>query len=303
MDWDSTIILKCRRCGWLHIGVRADEINPADHNHFLTCECCRAPNDQFVQGTVQELPHGAGIRPRIIPAHISPGFQVGISAIDSNLEFPDAGQFCWWFAQAGVASSSMENLDETGFPVLPPAKKEADGKHWGMKLSIGWSNSTNCPDQAIVWHVLARANAAGIAEAVDHYGLDLVQAFWEAMKKNGPVKEKFTLYSFNNGDLIQSEIPHIDSILEKIARERTLCNHYVGYLYPEVPPVLVGGRPQCAMIMNSEVTDLIQSCRRYFENYPTTRQFNERFLVDDDAKQLNSLVVRFRFCPLCGEEL
>lgn len=68
--WENQIILKCSKCEWLHIGVRAEEVAEADRARFSTCEHCGASGENFTLGTVEELPRGAGIRPRIIPAHL-----------------------------------------------------------------------------------------------------------------------------------------------------------------------------------------------------------------------------------------
>jgi hypothetical protein len=86
-------------------------------------------------------------------------------------------------------------------------------------------------------------------------------------------------------------------------RRRSDCNHYLGHLHPDVPAALVGGRAPGAIIMKSEVDTLIQSCREYFDSHPTVHQWNKRFLLDDNADQLDALMVGFRFCPLCGEHL
>lgn len=63
-------------------------------------------------------------------------------------------------------------------PALRPAQKEPDGRHWGIKHCIGWSNAEDCPDVALLLNALASGREEAIAEAIQHYGYAAVAAHW-----------------------------------------------------------------------------------------------------------------------------
>lgn len=82
------------------------------------------------------------------------------------------------------------------------------------------------------------------------------------------------------------------------------CNHIVGFILNEVPAQLTGRHGRGALIMASDVGDLVAHCRRYFNEHPVPKVWVDQLLVvDDDAKQLRALMAEFRFCPYCGEWL
>lgn len=83
------------------------------------------------------------------------------------------------------------DLDEFGLPVLPPAPRDADGRHWGMRHAIGWSNPYDCPDRALLIHALRSGRAAPMADALQIYGTDLVMLFWEYLKASEPPRTDF----------------------------------------------------------------------------------------------------------------
>lgn len=202
-DWNALrepkrLYVQCQHCGWIYYAISAERlkrITAYDEPRYLQCRC-GTPARDFVPVAAEALPRGATVN----PIYGAPVDTVKLAEFEA-------------------AEDADEGLDERGYPVLPPAPLE-DGKHWGMKYTIGWSNPSGCPDHAILWHSLARCDRAAIGEAIRHYGFERVQAYWQRMKEVGPIKKKVTVHSHGNGDLIESSIPIVDQILFKLENTR-----------------------------------------------------------------------------------
>jgi hypothetical protein len=78
----------------------------------------------------------------------------------------------------------FETPEGVRYPSLPPARKEPDGRHWGIKHGIGWSNPQDCPDMPILMNALREGRIKAVEEAIQHYGRDLVAQVWRIARAN-----------------------------------------------------------------------------------------------------------------------
>lgn len=190
---------QCPRCGRIYYVVsatRLQRITSYDGDpHYLQCRC-GTPASAFTPIDASAVPRACTVN----PLYGAPVDAAALSVFEAE-------------------EDAQDGIDDRGFPILPAAPKEATGttagKHWGMKYAIGWSNPVDCPDHAILWHVLAHSNQVAIKEAIGYYRLDRVVGFWNRMKEVGKIREKPTIYSSRNGELFESGVRRTDEILEQ----------------------------------------------------------------------------------------
>lgn len=115
-------------------------------------------------------------------------------------------------------------LNKDDLPVLPRSPRESDGRHWGMKYGFGWSNATDAPEPALLMAALMTGNLQPIREAVQHYGMNNVMAYWSRMRVYAPPFEylrmpaKPGIWDYRN-KLGTSGITLIDAVLQDIKKQ------------------------------------------------------------------------------------
>ena len=115
-------------------------------------------------------------------------------------------------------------LNKDDLPVLPRSPRESDGRHWGMKYGFGWSNATDAPEPALLMAALMTGNLQPIREAVQHYGMNNVMAYWSRMRVYAPPFEylrmpaKPGIWDYRN-KLGTSGITLVDAVLQNIKKQ------------------------------------------------------------------------------------